>query len=255
MATPDDNAIGLTDDAVPALRYDVHSWADPREVSGVMRSFLPDGARVLDVGCGTGSLTGVVTNGKNAQVFGIEPDSIRAGVAESRGFEVYRGTLAEDYFRGREAFDVIILADVLEHVSDPASLLRLAAGGIKPGGILLISVPNVAHWSMRLHVLLGRFDYTETGIRDATHLRWFTLRSIRDLLNRQGFEILRYEPAAGSWMPEYRKMPWTIIPYRFRGRMISRLAALIPTLFACQHVLKVRPVKPVRGGPSSRSED
>lgn len=253
MANPDDNARGLTSDAVSPLRYDAHSWADPLEVTGVLRSFLPDGARVLDVGCGTGSLTGVVTKGKNTAVFGIEPDRIRASVAQSRGFEVFCGTLAEDYFYGRDAFDVIILADVLEHVSDPASLLRLAASGVKPGGILLISVPNVAHWSMRLHVLQGRFDYSETGIRDATYLRWFTLGSIRDLLHRQGFEILAYKAAAGTWMPEYNRMPWKIVPYRIRRRVIGGLAAAMPTLFACQHVLKVRPVMPVPSRPSARS--
>ena len=252
MVNPDDSALGLTNEPVSPLRYDAHSWADPFEVTGVLRSFVPEGARILDVGCGTGSLTEVVTKGKSTEVFGIEPDRIRASKAQSRGFEVFCGTLSENYFSGRDAFDVIILADVLEHVPNPAALLRLAATGVKPGGFLLISVPNVAHWSMRLHVLQGRFDYSETGIRDATHLRWFTFGSIRDLLYRQGFDILAYRAAAGTWMPEYNRMPWKMVPHRIRRRMISALAGAMPTLFACQHVLKARPLLPA---PSATADE
>jgi methionine biosynthesis protein MetW len=228
--------------AVRALRYDTHDSVDPLEVTGVLQSFLPNRVRILDVGCGTGSLTNVVTGGKNNEVLGIEPDKLRAEVANSRGVDVFCGILSEEYFNGRELFDVVMFADVLEHVADPAALLRLASKGLKPDGFVLISVPNVAHWSMRLHMLRGRFDYTEIGIRDATHLRWFTLKTVKNLLHSQKFEVLAYKPTAGTWMPEYGAIPWKWLPLRTRRRVVATLAHVIPTLFACQHVLKARPV-------------
>lgn len=240
MINPDSHSEGFLSGAVNPLRYDTHLWADPLEAPGILRSFLPDRVRLLDVGCGTGSLTDVVTKGKGVKVFGIEPNSVRAEIAKSRGMDVFCGVLTEDYFREREPFDVVLFADVLEHVPDPAALLRLAAVALNPGGIVLISVPNVAHWTMRLHLLRGRFNYTEIGIRDATHLRWFTLKTIKDLVSNEGFEVVAYKPAAGTWMYEYNKPPWGWLPVRLRLALISALAQAVPTLFACQHVLKAR---------------
>jgi methionine biosynthesis protein MetW len=242
MTSPDSHADGLLNEAASPLRYNTHTWADPLEVTGILRSFLPNRVRILDVGCGTGSLTNVVNDGKNNEVLGIEPDKSRAEMAKSRGLDVFCGNLNEEYFNGRNLFDAVILADVLEHVADPAALLRLAARGLKPDGFVLISVPNVAHWSMRLHMLRGRFEYTEIGIRDATHLRWFTLKTIHDLLHSQRFEVLAYKPTAGTWMPEYNARPWKWLPRRIRRGAVAVLTEAMPTLFACQHVLKARPV-------------
>lgn len=244
MTNSESGADVFLNGAISPLRYDTHNSADPLEVTGILRSFLPNRVRVLDVGCGTGSLTNVVTNGKDIEVLGIEPDRSRAEVAKSRGLDVICGTLNEEYFNGRELFDVVIFADVLEHVADPAALLRLASKGLKPDGFLLVSVPNVAHWSMRLHVLRGQFDYTDIGIRDATHLRWFTLKTIQNLLRGQRFEILEYKPTAGTWMCEYRAIPWKLLSLRNRRSVVAALTRAIPSLFACQHVLKARPAVP-----------
>jgi methionine biosynthesis protein MetW len=133
---------------VDPCRYDGDYSTDAFEVAGILRSFLPSGVRVLDVGCGTGSMTNIVNYGKDNIVSGIEPDETRAAIARSRGIEVFCGALTEEYCQiQQQNFDVIILADVLEHVADPALLLDFAARLLNPGGIVLISVPNVAHWS------------------------------------------------------------------------------------------------------------
>ena len=240
MTSPDRHSIGLVNNPVNPLRYDGHNSADPFECTGILRSFLPGRARVLDVGCGTGSLTNIVNEGKGNEVYGIEPDETRAQVAKSRGIEVFCGILTEDYLRRQGPFDVVILADILEHLAEPAALLRLVARGLNPGGMVLISVPNVAHWSVRWRLMRGRFNYTETGIMDATHLRWFTLSTIRELLDRQGYEILAYSPAAGTWLPEYSRIPWKVLPPRIRRRVVCALANALPRLFACQHLLKAR---------------
>jgi len=185
-------------------------------------------------------VTTIANRGKNNRIWGIEPNATRAKIAESRGIEVFEGYLTDDYFTGRERFDVIIFADVLEHVAEPASLLRIAAKGLKPGGFILVSVPNVAHWSVRLRLLFGRFEYADVGIMDATHLRWFTAKTIRGLLKRSGFEVLECKQTAGVDLPEYRSRPWRWVPDRFRRSVIRALAVAAPLLFGCQHVVKAR---------------
>jgi methionine biosynthesis protein MetW len=208
---------------------------------------MPSGVRVLDVGCGTGSVTIIANKGKNNKVCGIEPDEARAGLARARGIDVFCGQLSEKYFLEHGNFDVVVLADVLEHVADPSALLALAAKGLRNNGVALVSVPNVAHWSVRLDLMRGRFDYAEVGIRDATHLRWFTSETIRNLLQHQGFEVLSVKQTAGVDLPEYSgRRPWRWISPRLRGMVVRTSTRAMPSLFGCQHVLKAR----LKGGPS-----
>ena len=185
---PDASGAGLVDGPLNPLRYDGHS-DDPNEVAGIFRALMPENARVLDVGCGTGSVTVIANRDKGNTVLAIEPDADRSAVATARGIDVFCGVLDHEFMSTRGPFDIIMFADVLEHLPSPDDMLKLAMSGLKPGGIILASVPNVAHWSLRLELLFGRFDYTETGLCDATHLRWFTQRTIRNLFTNHGLEI------------------------------------------------------------------
>jgi hypothetical protein len=133
-----------------------------------------------------------------------------------------------------------MFSDVLEHLVSPNDMLKLAIGGLKPGGILLVSVPNVAHWSLRLNLLFGRFNYTETGLCDATHLRWFTQRGIEDLVKNQGLDILALRHTAGISLPVYLSRYFRIIPPGVLRNSIRVLTKLFPRLFACQFVVKAR---------------
>jgi SAM-dependent methyltransferase len=201
---------------------------------------MPSHVRVLDVGCGTGAVTLVANHGKNNEVWGIEPDPERAALAGTRGINVTRGTLDHTFVQSHPPFDVVMLTDVLEHVAAPAELLGLAASAVKPGGLVLLSVPNVAHWTMRLHLLRGCFDYTETGIRDATHLRWFTETTICALVQECGLDVVCAQHSAGNDLPEYRHFPWRLLPDRVRRPLVRRLTQVAPRLFGCQHVISTR---------------
>jgi methionine biosynthesis protein MetW len=240
MNTPDTHANGLTTAELDPLRYDGHT-DDPYEVAGLLRSFMPEGARVLDVGCGTGSVSTIVNRGKGNEVHGIEPDPRRAEVARSRGMDVFCGYLTEDYFANHGQFDVVVFADVLEHLPDPAGMLALAASGLRSGGLVLISVPNVAHWSIRLDLIRGRFDYTDCGIRDATHLRWFTRKTLEHLLHTQDLEILELKQSAGIGLYDYWwRRPWKWMPIRMREEFVHAFTRSMPLLFGCQHIVKAR---------------
>jgi 2-polyprenyl-3-methyl-5-hydroxy-6-metoxy-1,4-benzoquinol methylase len=241
-SSPDLHGIGFVDAPLGPLRYDGHT-DDPYEVAGVLRELMPQRARVLDVGCGTGSVTIIANRDKANRVVAIEPDKSRAELAASRGIDVSCGFLTEEYVAANGPFDVVMLSDVLEHVPSPDDILKLAVSGLRPGGVLLFSVPNVAHWSMRLNLLIGRFNYTETGLCDATHLRWFTKRTTQALILKQALEIVAFRYTAGVTLPVYFSACFRIIPRQFLQTLVRNLTRIFPKLFACQFVVKA--VKPL----------
>jgi 2-polyprenyl-3-methyl-5-hydroxy-6-metoxy-1,4-benzoquinol methylase len=111
------------------LRYDGHTDT-PQEVARMLADLVPVGSRVWDVGCGTGSVSRIIADTRDAKIIGIEPDPCRVAAARARGLEVYEGLLTPDVIQLLEPFDVIVFADVLEHVADPGNLLQLARRAI-----------------------------------------------------------------------------------------------------------------------------
>lgn len=138
------------------------------------------------------------------------------------------------------AFDVVVCADVLEHLPDPAAVLDRVRGWIAPGGRLFVSLPNVANVAVRLSLLAGRFEYAEAGILDRTHLRFFTRRSALRLVESAGFRIRRVRPTpipAELAFPLLRRAP-------LRGLSRAAFAAaarLWPTLFGYQFLIESQP--------------
>ena len=120
--------------------------------------------RVLDVGCSTGYFAEALTERGN-EVLGVEYDEASATIARERGFEVLTADLETADLAahfGAGSFDVVVYADVLEHLRDPFPVLRSTHDLLAPGGFVVISLPNIAHGDIRLALLDGKFDYTET---------------------------------------------------------------------------------------------
>jgi 2-polyprenyl-3-methyl-5-hydroxy-6-metoxy-1,4-benzoquinol methylase len=147
--------------------------------------------RVLDVGCATGFL-GKALAAQGCAVIGVEFDPQAAAEARALLDEVVEAdlnvTALADLFPGRQ-FDVIVFGDVLEHLLDPDAVLRSAVELLAAGGAVVISIPNVAHGSLRLALLQGRWDYLETGLLDRTHLRFFTRESVLLMVAGAGLHI------------------------------------------------------------------
>jgi len=222
------------------FRYDGHLDA-PQGVARMLADLVPVGARVLDVGCGTGSVSRIIAGTRNAKIIGIEPNSRRAAAARARGLEVYEERFTPAVLQLLEPFDVILFADVLEHVADPGSFLQFARRGLLPGGRVVTSVPNVAHWSVRLDLLRGRFDYQPVGIRDATHLRWFTADTVRSLFETNGLRVISLQHTAGVMSQDYYRRPWRWIPRVVRDVIVRALARRLPLLFGYQHIIHATP--------------
>jgi 2-polyprenyl-3-methyl-5-hydroxy-6-metoxy-1,4-benzoquinol methylase len=183
-------------------------------------------------------MTLIANRDRNNTVIAIEPDPERAAVARARGLAVHNAMLDEAFLAEHGGFDVVMSSDVIEHTAAPAEFLQMMARALRPGGLLLISAPNVAHWSVRLNLLFGRFNYEPVGIMDSTHLRWFTARTIAELVDRAGFEILEMRHTAGMGMSIYHRGLLRRIPRRHR--VIQVLTRMFPRLFGVQHVVKAR---------------
>lgn len=152
------------------------------------------GLRVLDAGCGFATTTAYIRKLGN-EVTGIDSSPEIEAVAAKRLSRVIHGDIV-DADLGSEQFDVIIFADVLEHLAWPLGVLQRYLQWLAPGGSVIVSLPNVGLWSVRLAHLLGRWTYDETGVLDRTHLRFFTRRSARWLLGQAGLTVVKttYNP-------------------------------------------------------------
>ncbi len=241
MPITDNLARGLTVSPIEALRYDGQT-DDPFESAGITLKMIPIGARVLDVGCGTGTIATLIRDIRQADIIGIEPNSERAQKARERGITVINSELTDHILYDLGMFDVILFADVLEHLADPTGMLILIRKALSPSGCVIASVPNVAHWTVRYNLLHGRFDYEPTGIMDVTHLRWFTDESIKRLFDSAQYEVQQKTVSAGVWLNAYSyKRPFMWLNPRLRNFIIRRATMLWPNFFGCQHVIQARP--------------
>jgi len=157
----------------------------------VLRS-VPSDSTVLDLGCATGYL-GAALKARGCRVWGLDRDPAVVALAESCYEDVRTIDLDEcaELPWPEHLFDVALAADVLEHVRDPDRALQMVRRRIRPKGRLIVSLPNVAHASVRLPLLFGRFRYARTGILDETHLRLFTFTTAREMVESGGFTVER----------------------------------------------------------------
>ncbi len=142
------------------------------------------GLRVLDVGCGFAATSEYIQKRGN-DVTGIESSAEACAVGAKRISRMIQADLVTAPLEGLQ-FDVIIFADVLEHVPWPVGVLRRYLDTLAPNGSVIVSLPNVGLWSVRFAHLFGRWDYEETGVLDRTHLRFFTRKSAKWLLGQAG---------------------------------------------------------------------
>ena len=156
---------------------------------------VPPG-RVLDLGCSDGYLAGALRD-RGHHVTGVDlraHDGVKERVDEFFEADLDRGLPPE--LEG--PFDVVLAADVLEHVRTPELLLEQLRLKASPTTRVLLSVPNVGHWYPRTRILLGRFDYDRRGILDRDHVRFFTKKSIERLIAAAGYRV---ERSAGTGLP------------------------------------------------------
>ncbi len=177
---------GLTD------LYEAKAAAYSRFNTGLIADhaerLLPPGGSVLDLGCASGGLLEILRP-QAAHLAGLELSASGAQAAAQVGDHVVQASLDDpDLPFEAGSYDLVVLADVLEHLVDPAATLERAVGWCRPAGWVLASTPNIAHWRARLELLRGRWPAEETGTFDAGHLRFFTKESFGELFRGAGLE-------------------------------------------------------------------
>ena len=207
-----------------------HDWLHRRILS------LPAGLRLLDVGAAGGHL-GRAVRPRCAFLAGVESDP---GLPESarEGYDDWRPADLLDCGSWPEPFDVVVFADVLEHIARPEEVLARAREWLRDGGRLFVSLPNVANVTVRAALLTGRFAYADRGILDRTHLRFYTRRSARRLIEDAGFAVLEVRATS---------MPYELALPRLPGSGTALLrgfanasARVWPTLFGYQFVFEAQ---------------
>jgi 2-polyprenyl-3-methyl-5-hydroxy-6-metoxy-1,4-benzoquinol methylase len=168
------------------LNYSLFSRPD---ILGLITDPMETPLKILDVGCACGaSLLSMKNKFPNAELHGIELDPGSWNIA-SKLFPVTQGNVEQDLDYPLESFDYIIFGDVLEHLHQPEAVLVNVKRYLKPGGMILASIPNIMHISVLGDLLNGNFTYQDSGILDRTHLRFFTKAEIQKMFSRAGYEI------------------------------------------------------------------
>lgn len=209
-------------------RYDDPADHERRELD----PFMPEEARyVVDVGCGHGRF-GERLRRPGRQVIGIEPDPGMARQAATRLDRVLAATAEEALPRLSQAADCVIFADVLEHLDDPAVVLRAARELLAPNGRVVVSLPNSAWAPILRDLAAGRWDPTLAGVQARDHVVVFTPSSFADLARECGLEVERMEPLSAP-------LPWTL---RLWARIVAWTAGGDPRwLAAPQWVVVLAP--------------
>lgn len=229
------------------------SWSyfdDPRpDIQAVVNA---PGRRFLDVGCASGALGAALKDAGAAFVAGIEGHPVAAARARTRLDSLLEGDIQSvrvPFSHGE--FDYVIFADVLEHLPDPDAVLRRYLPYMGATGRVVVSVPNMRFYSVLLRLIVDRWSYSDHGIRDRTHLRIFTRRSLEAMLASCSLIVERLER-------NYRLVEDQSEIGRL-GSIATRLArltiapCLFPDLMAFQYVAIARRMSPVVDGAGAES--
>lgn len=178
-----------------------------------MLRLVGEGKRVIDFGCATGYFSQLLTK-KGCTVTGVEINPEAAKFAEQYCEQVIVADLdfvSVTAILPKQAFDVAVFGDVLEHLRNPWKVVSEIRQLLKPEGYVVASIPNIAHGAIRLALLQGRFDYMDLGLLDNTHLRFFTRKSVEELFEGAGYFVETIERtklpviSASTWVPRIDK--------------------------------------------------
>jgi 2-polyprenyl-3-methyl-5-hydroxy-6-metoxy-1,4-benzoquinol methylase len=193
LVQPQNNPARLLDYNYFHVKWDVrlnYSMFSRPEILALITDPTDTPLKVLDVGCACGaSLLSIKNKFPASEPHGIELDPGSWNIA-SKLFPVTQGNVEQDLDYPKEYFDYIIFGDVLEHLNQPEAVLVNMKRYLKPGGMILASIPNIMHISVIGDLLNGAFTYQDSGILDRTHLRFFTKGEIFKMFSRAGYEIL-----------------------------------------------------------------
>lgn len=188
--------------ALNTYTMDLYSRKKANYFGGIRKDFIDflpvsPNARLLEIGCGTGDTAhyGLTTN-KCGWCAGVELCEEPGNEAKKKLDQVIIGNIEElDLPFKEEQFDILILSEILEHLYNPRNVLRKLNRFLRPGAHVVAGTPNVAYWRIVSMILRGNWSYSDCGIMDDTHIRWFTPLSLKELFESTGYTVTSVEPA------------------------------------------------------------
>lgn len=201
---------------------------DEKNINRIAVEQVPLDSFVLDMGCATGFIGEYLIKNKNCQVIGVELDEEEATLAKKRlsgvvitDLESYDAFSQIKKAARNKNFDIILATSVIEHLKDPNTFLLNIKKVIKPDGKIIISTPNIAHWTIVKSLLKGDFNYEEYGILDRTHVRFFTPKSFRKLFEENGFKVEDVQvDYVGGGYPKISSFLYRLFPNLFAYQVL-----------------------------------
>lgn len=212
------------------LTYQKYEHANNHILQYILESGI-DNPVVLDVGCWMGAFGEQLKKQMDCEIDGIDINQEVLEVAKTKGYRhLYNIDLNNaDFAHIHQKYDFIIFGDVLEHTIDSGSIINKLKLKLTPNGLFAVSLPNVGFILYRLLHLLGYWDYKEYGVMDKTHLRFFTLDSMKKFFKANNLQIMRTDPHTG------------LNRSAFVIQTAKLLAKIYPSLFAIQIVFLLNP--------------
>lgn len=204
-----------------ALKYDYSFNPDDDSIAARVCRLVDANKHVLELGCAAGTMSKVLHQHYHCTVTGVEFDPNAAVLAQPFCTQVLVGDLNQPHVLDSvsQSFDVVLMADVLEHLHQPETCLQQALSLLNDEGYVVISTPNIAHGGVIAALWCDAFDYGDTGLLDRTHIHFFTARTLYALLERAGLIIDHIEYAdAGAWHHEFASY-WEQIPTALRSAL------------------------------------
>ncbi len=197
---------------ISPLKADYRSKYDDTPRIDLLNLIAETPERVLEIGCGAGA-TGLAFKQKfrDIEFIGLEPEEKAAQIAQTRLDKVIVSDIEKVQLDSlglmKEYFDLIICADVLEHLYDPWKTIFTLRDYLKPDGKMLASIPNIQNIDIINNLLGGHWTYSKYGLLDATHIRFFTLNEIIKMFSGTGYKMIQCSHATQSELERIKKWP------------------------------------------------
>lgn len=209
-------------------------WSSHSRIVALLNN-VPAESKILDVGTATGMLARMCQN-NSFRFFGVESNAAWAQIAAPFYEKIWIQSIDDMEEEFLEGYNAIILGDVLEHLSAPEVVLQKLVDLQPPDCVFIISVPNIANLWVRLNLLFGRFDYTDRGILDRTHFRFFTRKTLSAMIKNAGLEIVSMQVTP---IPlELVSTFFSTAPGKALHAAFARLTSLFPILLGYQFIVK-----------------
>lgn len=200
----------------------------PLNIDRQSLDLIPRKSSVLDIGCATGFIGNYLKKHKNCKITGVELGKNEAKIAKNRINKLIVGNIEDEQtiYKIKEKYDIVFASSVIEHLKDPLGALKTWKKFIKKEGFLIVTTSNIAHWSIRLKLLRGNFNYEDYGILDNTHLRFYTIKTFKKLVRDSGYNIdyFSIDPVSGGF-----------------PKLCKILSIFFPNIFAYQMLIVAKP--------------